>query len=139
MEGQHYAGFWIRTAATLIDCVVLGVIIYLPLTLIYGPEYWVSDEFIQGFWDAVLSHLLPAVLVIWFWRKHRGTPGKMLLKLRVVDAETGDTLTLPQAIGRYLAYIPAALVLFLGFIWVGFSGRKQGWHDMMAGTVVVRE
>jgi uncharacterized RDD family membrane protein YckC len=118
---------------------VLGVIIYLPLTLIYGPEYWVSDQFIQGFWDAVLSHLLPAVLVIWFWRKHRGTPGKMLLKLRVVDAETGDTLTLPQAIGRYLAYIPAALVLFLGFIWVGFSGRKQGWHDMMAGTVVVRE
>jgi len=46
--------------------------------------------------------------------------------------------SLGQAIGRYLAYFVSALVLGLGFIWIAFDTRKQGWHDKLAGTVVVR-
>ncbi|MFW2124742.1 RDD family protein, partial [Acinetobacter ursingii] len=44
-----------------------------------------------------------------------------------------------QGIIRYIGYIPATLVLFIGLIWVAFDSKKQGWHDKMAKTVVVRE
>ena len=62
----------------------------------------------------------------------------MALSARVVDATTGNTLTVGQSIVRYLAYFIASLPLFIGYIWVAFDPRKQGWHDKLAGTVVVR-
>lgn len=137
-QQQRYAGFWIRLLAGLIDLAVMLVVIYLPLTLIYGEAYWEGEAFIAGFWDAFLGYIVPFVGTIWFWRTFLGTPGKMVLKLRVVDAETGGRLTIPQAIGRYFAYIPAMVVLFVGLFWIGFDRRKQGWHDKLAGTVVIR-
>lgn len=60
------------------------------------------------------------------------------MPLRVVDAETGKTLSVGQAVARYLCYIISMLPLCLGFIWVAFDRRKQGWHDKIAQTVVVR-
>jgi uncharacterized RDD family membrane protein YckC len=62
----------------------------------------------------------------------------MAVSARVVDARTGNTLTVGQSIGRYLAYFVAMLPMFLGIIWVAFDPRKQGWHDKLAGTVVIR-
>lgn len=135
---QRYAGFWIRVLAGLIDVAIMGVVIVLPLSLIYGAEYWEGEKFFAGFWDVILGYVVPFVGTIWFWLTFLGTPGKMMLKLRVVDAETGGRLTLAQAIGRYFAYIPAMAAFGLGLFWIGFSSRKQGWHDMLAGTVVMR-
>ncbi|MDA8443622.1 RDD family protein [Paracidovorax valerianellae] len=62
----------------------------------------------------------------------------MVIGARVVDAATGNSLTLGQSIGRYLACIVSMVPLCLGLFSVGFDGRKQGWHDKLAGTVVVR-
>jgi uncharacterized RDD family membrane protein YckC len=62
----------------------------------------------------------------------------MMLNLRIADAETGGTPTTGQFLGRYLGYYVAAIPLFLGIIWVGIDKRKQGWHDKLAGTVVIR-
>lgn len=67
------------------------------------------------------------------------TPGKMLLGLKVLDAKTGNLLTIGQALLRYAGYILSSLIFCLGYIWVGFDKKKQGWHDKMAKTVVVRE
>ena len=138
MEDFKYAGFWIRLGAVLIDLMVMGVVLYIPSTVIYGSEYWVGDQFFYGFWDLMFSYVLPLVGTIWFWLRFSGTPGKMALKLKIVDAGTGNKLTFGQAIGRYFAYILAAIPFFLGYIWVGFDKRKQGWHDKLAGTVVIR-
>ena len=138
MEDVEYAGFWIRLGAVLIDLMVMGVVLYIPSTVIYGSEYWVGDQFFYGFWDLIFSYVLPLVGTIWFWLRFSGTPGKMALKLKIVDAGTGNKLTFGQAIGRYFAYILAAIPFFLGYIWVGFDKRKQGWHDKLAGTVVIR-
>lgn len=63
----------------------------------------------------------------------------MLLGLKVLDAKTGNLLTLGQALLRYVGYILSSLIFCLGYIWVGFDKKKQGWHDKMAKTVVVRE
>jgi len=137
MQEQEYAGFWIRVVATLIDTVFFAIIIATPLTLIYGSNYWTAEETIQGFWDGVL-YIAPIIITVWFWTKYLGTPGKMALGLRVVDARTGQPISTPQAIGRYLGYYVSVFALMLGFVWVAFDKKKQGFHDKLAGTVVVK-
>ena len=139
MDGKEYAGFWIRFGAILIDLVVMIIVLYIPLTMIYGEEYWIGEQFIYGFWDVILGYIVPIVVTIWFWLRYSGTPGKMATKLRIVDAATGNKMTTGQAIGRYFAYTIAILPLCLGLIWVGIDKKKQGWHDKLAGTVVIRD
>ena len=139
MVNQEYAGFWIRFWASLIDLIVVIIVLVIPLSFIYGSEYWVSEKYVQGFWDVLLGYIVPFVGTIWFWLRFLGTPGKMANRLRIVDARTGDKLSIMQAIGRYFAYIPAMLPLCLGLIWVGIDKKKQGWHDKLAGTVVIRD
>jgi uncharacterized RDD family membrane protein YckC len=89
--------------------------------------------------DFLLSWVFPAVAVILFWVKKQATPGKMAISAKIVDARTGNIPSVGQFIGRYLSYSLAVLPLCLGIIWVAFDSRKQGWHDKLAGTVVVRQ
>ena len=138
MSEQEYAGFWIRVGASIIDSILILIIIIPLLTFIYGEEYWLSESFVQGTWDVLLNYILPAIAVIIFWIYRSATPGKMVLGLTIVDAQTGAKPTTGQFIGRYLGYYVSTIPLFLGFIWVGIDKRKQGWHDKLAGTVVIR-
>ena len=139
MENQEYAGFWIRVAAALIDTILLILVFSIPLSLIYGSGYWTSSNAAEGSWNALFQYIVPLVLTVWFWKKYLGTPGKMLLRLRVVDAHTGQAISTPKAIGRYLGYYVSVLPLMLGIIWVGIDKKKQGFHDKLAGTVVIRD
>jgi len=139
MENQEYAGFWIRVGASLIDSVVFLLVFAIPLTVIYGTNYWVQEVTTSGSWDVLIRYIAPVVITVWFWKKYLGTPGKMILRLRVVDAKTGQALSTPQAIGRYLGYYVSAIPFLLGFFWIGIDKRKQGFHDKLAGTVVVRD
>lgn len=135
---QEYAGFWIRITASIVDTVLLLIVILPILTLIYGTEYWTNDSLYNGTWDALLNYLFPAVAVILFWLYKSATPGKMLTKIRIVDAKTGGTPSKIQFFGRYIGYILSAIPLLLGYFWVAFDKRKQGWHDKLAGTVVIK-
>lgn len=135
---QEYAGFWLRVGAALIDSVLLLIVIWPLMAAIYGLQYWTSGHYILGFWDVVINYLLPAIVVIIFWIYRSATPGKMMLNLTIVDAKTGNAPTKGQYIGRYLAYYVSAIPLFMGLIWVGLDKRKQGWHDKLAGTVVLK-
>jgi uncharacterized RDD family membrane protein YckC len=76
--------------------------------------------------------------VVLFWMYRQATPGKMAISARIVDAQTGGRPSNAQLIGRYFAYYLSMLPFCLGFVWVAFDPRKQGWHDKLAGTVVVR-
>jgi uncharacterized RDD family membrane protein YckC len=137
-QDQEYAGFWIRVGASLIDTIIVLIIILPILTAVYGKAYWLENSLVKGFWDFVFSYALPAVGVVIFWVYKSATPGKMATKLTIVDAKTGAKPTTGQFIIRYLGYYVAMLPLFLGIIWVGIDKRKQGWHDKLAGTVVLR-
>jgi uncharacterized RDD family membrane protein YckC len=134
----EYVGFWARVGATIIDTVLVVVICFPLLTLIYGKEYWSSTQLVQGPADLLLNWVLPAVAVVLFWIYRQATPGKMAIGARIVDARTGGRPSTGQLIGRYFAYYVSILPLMLGFIWVAFDARKQGWHDKLANTVVVR-
>ena len=114
-----YVGFWSRVGATLIDSFLLIFVTGIILYVTYGAFH--------------------AIAVIAFWCRYSATPGKMAISAVIVDARTGARMSVLQCILRYLAYIPAVLPLGLGIIWVGIDKRKQGWHDKLANTVVVRK
>ena len=134
----EYAGFWIRVWASLIDTLLLGVFVYPLLTAIYGRAYWRTSSFVRGPLDFLLSWVLPAIVVLLFWVTRQATPGKMAISARIVDARTGEKPGTGQLMGRYLGYFVSAMPMCLGLLWVAFDARKQGWHDKLAGTVVVR-
>lgn len=67
----------------------------------------------------------------------QATLGKRALGIKVVD-ENGEKIGFGRATGRYFAKIPSSLILGVGFLMAGFTQRKQGLHDMMAGTLVVQ-
>lgn len=139
-QEMEYASFWVRVGATIIDSLLL-IAITLPLVLsFYGWAYFDPEKtgFVAGPADFLINWVLPAVAVILFWMLKQATPGKMILSLRIVDAATGNNPSAGQCVGRYFAYIVSMLPLFLGFIWIAFDKRKQGWHDKLAGTVVTR-
>ena len=60
------------------------------------------------------------------------------MHLTIVDEKTGGRPSVSQFVIRYLGYYISTIPLFLGLIWVGIDKRKQGWHDKLAGTVVIR-
>jgi uncharacterized RDD family membrane protein YckC len=145
-----YAGFWIRFWASLIDTFVLLLILLPLMASIYGMNsmstqmssesmsYSASSYSFTGEGNFLLNYILPAIIVIAFWLYKSATPGKMLTKLTIVDAKTGKKPTLVQFLLRYVSYFLSSIFL-LGFIWIAFDKRKQGWHDKIAGTVVVRD
>lgn len=133
----EYVGFWARVAASLIDTVLL-LIVTLPLSYLAYGRIASEEGFIRGPADVLINWLLPALLILWLWSKLQATPGKMVMSAKIVDADTGAEPTLKQLLIRYLGYFVSAIPLCLGFLWVGLDRRKQGWHDKMANTAVVR-
>jgi uncharacterized RDD family membrane protein YckC len=104
----------------------------------YGKNYFFLKGHLQGPADLFISYVLPAVIVIWLWHTQDTTPGKAAIGAIIVDARTGGAPSILQYVGRYLGYFVSMLPMLLGILWVGFNPKKQGWHDMLAGTVVVR-
>ncbi len=139
IENMEYVGFWARVGASLIDTILVGIIILPPLMYFYGNAYWTSERFIQGPADLLLTWILPAIAIMLFWVFRQATPGKMLIRAKIVDAKTGQKPGVEKLIGRYLGYFVSTIPPCLGFLWVAFDKRKQGWHDKIGGTVVVRD
>ena len=137
-EDLEYVGFWPRVGASLIDTVLVLAITFPLLTWIYGSDYWVDGQLIKGPADFLISWVLPAIAIVLFWVYRQATPGKMAISARIVDARTGAPPSKGQLVGRYLGYFVSTIPLCLGLLWVAFDPRKQGWHDKLAGTVVVR-
>lgn len=123
------AGFGRRLLATLIDT-VLGLAL---VWAVFGDPASLTPET-----RFVLDWVVPAVTTVLLWTLWQATPGKMLLGVRIVDAQTGGAPTLGQYVFRYVGYYAAILPLGLGLLWIFFDPGKRGLHDIMAGTMAVR-
>jgi len=133
----QYVGFWMRLLAFFVDSLILTVVIALILIGIFGRNYLQLSVQGKTLWaDILFQVVLPAVAAILFWRYRGATPGKMLISARIVDAKTFGPPSTGKLIGRYFAYLVSMIPIFLGFLWIAFDKRKQGWHDKLAGTVV---
>jgi uncharacterized RDD family membrane protein YckC len=164
----EYAGFARRASAHLIDS-VLWILITLPVLFwIYGNTYLVKKTgydrlekaieyahtgdverlmqlqsqrppLVMGWMDTIINYVLPLFVVVFFWYYRSATPGKMILRVRIVDANSLGKPTIMQLVIRSFGYLVSMLPLGFGFIWVLFDPRGQGWHDKMAKTVVLWE
>jgi len=137
----EYVGFWARVGATLIDTVWVLLLVTPLLALVVGAGYFTLEHALSGKTDLrelLISYGVPAIAVVAFWRGKLATPGKMAIGAQIVDAGTLGKPTLGQLVARYLGYFLSTIPLGLGLVWVAFDPRKQGWHDKLANTVVIR-
>jgi len=140
IEALKYVGFWARTGAYIIDSLLIMIIV-LPIFFLMvgggGLDQMAMESESPSIAMMVVIYILPIALILGFWIIKGTTPGKMIFKAKIVDAKTGGHPSKLQFIGRYLGYIISSIPLCLGFFWIGWDKRKQGWHDKMSGTVVV--
>lgn len=92
-------------------------------------HYWSASTAFQFAFLALFAALC--------WMRWSATPGKMIMRLKVVDAKTEGKISFLQCIVRALAYFVSGLCFGLGFFWIGIDKRRQGWHDKLADTLVV--
>jgi uncharacterized RDD family membrane protein YckC len=154
---EDYAGFWKRVAAYILDAIIL----YIPSMLLekmFGGDaaqeaYKLAVANAAGDMHAIqaaqLHHLavmwpatLLGIVIAWAYfalcesSAWQATIGKLALGIRVTDLQ-GERISLPRALGRYPAKVLSALILGIGFLMVAWTGRNQGLHDMIVGTLVL--
>ena len=153
----HYAGFWIRFVAYLIDQIVISVVsfvfVLMGIVMSFGSFSSLEDlENIEDIEPATSVALLGGWLVLamlfsigqWLYfafmesSASRGTLGKMAVGLQVVD-RGGETVTFARATGRYFGKILSGMIMGIGYIMAAFTGKKQALHDILADTYVVRQ
>jgi len=122
----EYAGFWVRLGAGVIDFLTLGFMVMIIAYLFLAPAIWVTSGLVVS---------VAYFVGFWIWRGQ--TPGKMALGIKVIRTDSSP-VKWQCALCRFLGYIVSALTLFIGFIWVAFDGHKQGLHDKIADTYVVK-
>ena len=142
----RYGGFWIRLAASIIDGIIVTVaifIVFFAIGLIAGIAGLATGQRPSATGNSVetVANLIYLLLYvgyfIYFWGMGQ-TPAMRWLGLQVVDAITGTPIGFGRAGLRYLGYMLSVLACDIGLIWAAFDPRKQGWHDKIARTVVIR-
>jgi len=154
---QDYAGFWKRVAAYILDVIILYIPSMLIQKMMGGDAAEATMKQAQlaspGDPQAMLaafsqfySTMLPAMLIIavitWLYfaacesSSWQATVGKLALGIRVTDMQ-GQRISFPRALGRYAAKYLSAIILCIGFLMVAWTQRKQGLHDLIAGTLVL--
>jgi uncharacterized RDD family membrane protein YckC len=140
----EYAGFWSRVGASLIDTVIVLTATYPLLWLVYRGDWdrifatGLSEQPQMLWMDIFINYILPFAYTVAVWLLWSASPGKILMGMKIVDAQSGKDINLKQSIIRYIGYFPAMMVFMIGIFWIAFDKRKQGWHDKMANTVVIR-
>jgi uncharacterized RDD family membrane protein YckC len=139
----HYAGFWIRVVARLIDAFTLGIVvafIALPFFGTFGaqfsPRVMRSAPIGLRLSFQVLNYVIAMVYEAVFLRYQGATLGKMALGLKVVRSD-GESLGWGISIGRYFMYVVSGIILCIGHIIAGFDNEKRALHDRVCDTRVI--
>ena len=137
------AGFWIRAAAAVVDALIAGalqgIIVFLFAgllgLLLHGFD---SDSFMMLCLAWLLSASVSVVYYVYFTAYGGQTPGKMALRIKVVRTDS-SSLTMGRAFYReVICKFVSGIILGIGYLMVAFDEKKQGLHDRMADTYVVR-
>ncbi len=163
VEGQedtkHYATFNARILAAMLDTFIsllpftlLGVVIQFSTPQVPDPilmklssgitptpaEYDIlKQQAWFAFGNLFSQFIIITAIVTALWVKFGATPGKMILGIMVVDAQTNQKPGIWQSLVRAFGYIISTIPLMIGLFWMNFDKKKQCWHDKMAGTVVI--
>jgi uncharacterized RDD family membrane protein YckC len=139
----HYAGFWIRFVAYVIDALIVGFsaaalqAILLPSLRSTSSLSGVASAIALLGLGYVVGVAMGAAYEGVFVNKLGATPGKMVFGLRVVRPD-GGPVSLGRAVGRYFAKILSAIIFLIGYIMAAFDREKRALHDMIVDTRVIR-
>ncbi|HEX6128507.1 MAG TPA: RDD family protein [Candidatus Limnocylindria bacterium] len=145
--GVEFADFGPRLVAYIVDGLLVGAVVvvaYLGWALISLVTGGIANDRIgvgSAIWLAVLTIGVVAIglgYFPYFWARDGATPGMKMMGLRVVRDLDGGPISTGQAILRLVGYWVSGLVFYLGYIWILIDKRRRGWHDLMAGTVVIK-
>ena len=121
----NYAGFWIRFVAYIIDAIILAIPNFAIGMVVSIPVSNILSLVISG-----------GYFIYFFSSEMMATPGKMAMGLIVTDGD-GNRISAGTAATRWIGYFISAIVLLIGFFMIGFTEKKEGLHDKLAGTLVV--
>ncbi len=146
---MKFAGHGGRLVAYIIDGFIVGVAIVV-LTFILGVIFatGVSEDSVSGAAVGAAFLWLFAIFLVsilyfpWFWARGGQTPGMKVFRLRIVRDADGSAIGWGAAILRYFVFVFLNSIVFglpIGFIWIFIDKRRRGWHDLIAGTVVIEQ
>jgi uncharacterized RDD family membrane protein YckC len=127
------AGFADRLGAFIGDAILSNVVLFGATIALYGAG---TSEGVRALATFAVAVGILAYYV--YFNANGGTWGKRLIGLRIVNEKTGATPGIGRAIVRQIVTVASALPLYLGYLWMIWDKRKRTWHDMAAGTIVVR-
>ena len=146
-----YAGFWRRAAALCIDSILVGVVYYgllfaamfgTGLSAVLAGSGDVDPSSMGAFGGMLVVMYLsyPVISGLYYIgfesSAKQATLGKMAVGIKVTDNE-GRRMGRGQALGRWVSHLLCYMTMYIGYIMAGFTDRKRGLHDMVAGTLVV--
>ncbi|PEQ14704.1 transporter [Novosphingobium sp. PC22D] len=144
---QPFGGFWLRFVAYVIDSIILNVAMSalgsvlglgMMMPMGFGTEW---GGYVMG--ASLIGYVSVSFIGTWLYfallecSSLQGTLGKKALGMVVTDLD-GNRIGFGRATGRYFAKILSALILLIGYFMIGWTRRKQGLHDMLAGTLVYK-
>ncbi|MEC8625210.1 MAG: RDD family protein [Bdellovibrionota bacterium] len=160
LENAVPGGFWIRFVAVLVDALVMIILSSLGGTLVRvlgissklgfdmakltTQDGQLSPEAMSTMMAAysvgvIISWTIGFFYFGWFYKNKGGSPGKLILGLRVRDYETKENIGYWRAFLReYIGKLISGVLLLLGFIMAAFRSDKKALHDMLSGTQVVQ-
>jgi len=160
----RYIGFWKRFAAFVVDSALVLVVIVPLLLALHTPAEWqrlsadLEDALTQaasgvpvdpfavargagfsGPLDFLVQVVLPIVVLLVFWKFRKSSPGKMVFRAKIADADTAGAPSDGRLLLRFAGYFASILTFGIGFLWIAIDRRKQGLHDKIANTVVIAD
>lgn len=164
-SGPEYAGFHARVFASIIDTAILAILLGPLFYDISGAMYAhqnpviifrnafdkyqdvllamqvLTDSGALKLWlvNSAIQTVIMGAIIIALWVRYGGSPGKLLAGMKIADTRTFAKPTIWQSLIRFLGYFVSLIPPFLGIAWMAFNKRRQTWHDIIAGTVVIFE
>ena len=137
------AGFWLRLGASILDSLIVSFFILLALSIVV-LKYPFLIEQDSMIWVGVVIYFIAIPLLTTLYQtifessKFQATPGKMILKIQVIDYN-GDRISFGRSLFRNISRILSALTMMIGYLMIGFSDKKQTLHDIIAKTFVIKK
>lgn len=127
---MNYAGFWIRFAAAFLDSVIVVAVSWILMLVLLAVNLGAIGFLIQL--------LLGIGYYVWFQSRTGQTLGKKVMKIKVVNASGATPSIGTFALRELLGKLVSVLILYIGFLMVAWDSKKQGLHDKIASTYVVK-
>ena len=130
---MKYVGFWKRFVASIVDSILLATIFNILMWFVLPKSLGNSQIFL----------FVVTMIFVWLYyallesSAKQGTLGKIILEMKVVDYNQ-QRISFVRATSRYFGKIISTVILMGGFVMVVFTSRKQGLHDIIAGTLIVK-